>query len=48
MLYTWLPWALAGLAGYFVPRWFHVREDWQRAIIAALAGIAVWWLQRVL
>lgn len=48
MLYAWLPWALAGLAGYLLPRLLHVKEEWLRALIAALAGVIVWWLRGVL
>lgn len=44
MLRHWLPWALAGMAGWFVPKWFNLREDWQKALVAAAAGIAVGWL----
>lgn len=39
-----IPWALAGLAGWFVPRWFNLKEDWQRAVVAALAGALVGYL----
>jgi hypothetical protein len=44
MLRALIPWALAGLAGWFVPRWFSLREEWQRALVAALAGALVGWL----
>lgn len=44
MIRTLLPWALAGLAGWYIPRWFHLREEWQRVLVAALAGIATGWL----
>ena len=44
MLRSLLPWALAGLAGYFVPRAIHVREDWYRTVLAAIAGAAVGWI----
>lgn len=44
MLRSLLPWAMAGLAGWFVPKWFHMREDWQRALVAAAAGAGVGWL----
>lgn len=39
-----LPWALAGLAGYYLPRWIHVREEWHRVALAAIGGAAVGWL----
>lgn len=39
-----LPWALAGLAGWFIPKVLNLREDWQRALVALLAGALVGWL----
>lgn len=36
-----LPWAVAGLVGWFAPRVVRLREDWQRALLAAVAGALV-------
>lgn len=44
MLAALFPWAVAGLAGWLVPRWFSLREEWQRALVAALAGAITGWL----
>jgi hypothetical protein len=44
MLKALVPWALAGIAGWLVPRWFSLREDWQRILVAALAGALTGWL----
>lgn len=36
-----LPWAIAGLVGWLAPRFLILREDWQRALVAAIAGALV-------
>lgn len=44
MLKALIPWALTGLVGWLVPRWFSLREDWQKALVAAAAGALAGWL----
>lgn len=44
MLRSLLPWAIAGLAGWYVPRLFRLYEEWQRALVAALSGACVGWV----
>lgn len=36
-----LPWAIAGLVGWLAPRFIVLREDWQRALVAAIGGAVV-------
>jgi hypothetical protein len=44
MLRALIPRARAGLAGWLVLRWFSLRENWQKAVVAALAGALTGWL----
>lgn len=44
MLKALIPYAVAGVVGWLVPRWLNLREDWQRAVVAALAGALTGWL----
>jgi hypothetical protein len=38
------PWALAGFFGWLAPRLLNLHEDWQRALVAALAGALIGYL----
>jgi hypothetical protein len=37
-MHALIPWAVAGVAGWLGPKVVKMNEDWQAAIVAALAG----------
>lgn len=43
-MHGWVFLAIVGCAGWLGPKLIKVQEDWLRAVLAALSGIAVGWL----